>query len=723
MKHVKYFVLLLISFFAFSLNVFALDVDLLEVSIKATSDTIQVEEPTIHNKTIQSNIVFFNVGDYVIYQLDLDFDPTEYRIDSIEDDNHNPFIKTNYRIDKNTVYLSIEYENITSAPLNLGDLEVTIRLVDNHGNVEDVKLNPKTEQRQPVGFLIFIIVSLGVFLYLGKKKNLHKAFIFLAFIPVVVCAKQLFSIKVSLEHTNIGYIVRFHKGENVEGRLSNIVCYVGEECALPINTFEKEGFVFKGWASTENGTVEFEDNDDVYNLAFGGHYDLYPVWAAKYLVHFHGNGSSSGSMDSIECIYGDNCVLPSNEFSKPGYSLAGWASTEDGNVRYTNGETVTNLINGGEYDLYAKWTPNPYTITFNGNGSTSGSTSDAECTYDSSCTLSTNHYVRSGYLFLGWTTTPGGNVQYNDGQSVLNIAESGSITLYAKWMSIVNNFSYTGAVQTYRVLKNGNYKLQVWGAQGGYRSSSSYAGKGGYSIGTIHLTTSDTLYVYVGGSGGSGTNGCGTTICPGGFNGGGYRYKYYGGGGASDIRVNQNSLYARVIVAGGGGSDGATNKMGMYGGGSTGGSSTESYTANDLYCGKGGTQTYSGYSSSYTATSIATTGLNNNVFTYYGGGFGFGGGGVSLSSGFGGAGGGGWYGGSGTVPDSSVDDDRGGGGGSGYIYTSTTASNYPSGCLLNSSYYLTNASTTSGNSSFVSTSGGSEIGHAGHGYARITYIE
>lgn len=81
---------------------------------------------------------------------------------------------------------------------------------------------------------------------------------------------------------------------------------------------------------------------------------------------------------------------------------------------------------------------------------------------------------------------------------------------------------------------------------------------------------------------------------------------------------------------------------------------------------------------------------------------------------------GGWYGGAGSYPDSSQDDDRGGGGGSGYVYTSSTASNYPSGCLLDSSYYLTEASTIAGNSSIPATAGGNETGHSGDGYARIT---
>ena len=62
-------------------------------------------------------------------------------------------------------------------------------------------------------------------------------------------------------------------------------------------------------------------------------------------------------------------------------------------------------------------------------------------------------------------------------------------------------------------------------------------------------------------------------------------------------------------------------------------------------------------------------------------------------------------------------------GGSGYVYTSSTASNYPSGCLLNSSYYLTNSSTIAGNSSFVAPDGSNETGHSGNGYARITIID
>lgn len=269
------------------------------------------------------------------------------------------------------------------------------------------------------------------------------------------------------------------------------------------------------------------------------------------------------------------------------------------------------------------------------------------------------------------------------------------------------NYPYTGAAVE-ATLPAGRYKLEVWGAQGGYRSSSSYGGKGGYAVGTLALEEPTTIHTRVGGSGNTGKT-------AGGFNGGGKRGTYNGGGGATDVRIGTDDLLARVIVAPGGGSDGASNKQGMYGGGETGGSSTQSYGTG----GYGGTQT--GVSSSSWQTTAQSDSTTTQAGAYAG--FGFGGNGITRSSGYGGAGGGGWYGGSGSYPDSSGDDDRGGGGGSGYVYTAATAANYPTGCLLDAGYYLTDAQLIAGNAAMTSPDGTSETGHTGDGYARITAIE
>ena len=90
----------------------------------------------------------------------------------------------------------------------------------------------------------------------------------------------------------------------------------------------------------------------------------------------------------------------------------------------------------------------------------------------------------------------------------------------------VYNFEYTGAVQTFKVPATGNYKLEVWGAQGGdglnpenqYSNEIGYGGRGGYSKGVIKLSEGDLLFIYVGGAGQSYVRG---KHISGGFNGGG----------------------------------------------------------------------------------------------------------------------------------------------------------------------------------------------------------
>ena len=255
-------------------------------------------------------------------------------------------------------------------------------------------------------------------------------------------------------------------------------------------------------------------------------------------------------------------------------------------------------------------------------------------------------------------------------------------------INYTTNFTYTGECTTYIAKSDGYYNLEVWGAQGGNYNTTYVGGLGGYSKGIVHLEKGTTLYVCVGGQPQTVTTT--KTAVPGGFNGGGngfnrdYSSTYtYGqaGGGATDIRIGQNSLYARVIVAGGG--SGSNNRTSGYAGGGTSGVTGQS--------GYAGTQTSAGSGGSFGQGGSATTSGNNYKYGASGGGGGF------------------YGGGAGTSYSDSTNYDKYSGGGSGYVYTSSTASSYPSGCLLNSTYYLTIASTT-------------EAINTGNGKATITYI-
>ena len=102
------------------------------------------------------------------------------------------------------------------------------------------------------------------------------------------------------------------------------------------------------------------------------------------------------------------------------------------NTEFKFGDTLDDNI-----EIYAEWTPNTYTVTFNGNGATSGSMDVQDFVYDVKQALNENKYSRTGYTFIGWATTPDGNVKdpYEDQEIVSNLTadENGKVTLYAVW--------------------------------------------------------------------------------------------------------------------------------------------------------------------------------------------------------------------------------------------------------------------------------------------------
>ena len=254
-------------------------------------------------------------------------------------------------------------------------------------------------------------------------------------------------------------------------------------------------------------------------------------------------------------------------------------------------------------------------------------------------------------------------------------------------------------MQTFTAPISGNYKLEVWGAQGGtyFRSEhKTFGAGGGYSIGYRKLNISDKLYICVGAQGGdSYVNN--TTGGNGGYNGGGKGgdgYSGYGGGGggggATHIAITSNRgelknykdyyLSELLVVAGGGGGAGVTASCGR-GGGLNGG---DAHSGHNVYTIQGANQT-SGYAfgqgqDGKTKTTKAYWGVEGN-----------------------GGGGGGFYGGPACQTEGS-NSNCGGAGGSGYIGG------------------LTNGTTIAGDQAFPSPSGGTETGHEGDGYCIISWI-
>lgn len=140
---------------------------------------------------------------------------------------------------------------------------------------------------------------------------------------------------------------------------------------LPIPT--KKGYTFTKWTD--------KIGSEVSTIPAGskGLKEYTANWAANtYMVKFDGNGSTSGSMDTQDFEYDEEKKLTANSFTRS-YTITydyrgatggnekasdtlsaafnGWALTPDGDVEYTDQQTVKNLMKEDKatIDLYANW--------------------------------------------------------------------------------------------------------------------------------------------------------------------------------------------------------------------------------------------------------------------------------------------------------------------------------------------------------------------------------
>lgn len=175
--------------------------------------------------------------------------------------------------------------------------------------------------------------------------------------------------------------------------------------------------------------------------------------ANTYSVQFNGNGATDGSMANQDFTYDAAQKLTANAFTKTGYTFAGWATEATGAVAYTDGAEVSNLttVNNGTATLYAKWTPNQYTVTLDkqtsaeGYGGDEGTVANQTVTFDATLTTvsGTMPTAKDGWAFMGFYSAkdgggrrfidPSGNWVTNAGDTIRESkwVHAGDVTLYA----------------------------------------------------------------------------------------------------------------------------------------------------------------------------------------------------------------------------------------------------------------------------------------------------
>jgi uncharacterized repeat protein (TIGR02543 family) len=101
--------------------------------------------------------------------------------------------------------------------------------------------------------------------------------------------------------------------------------------------------------------------------------------------------------------------------------------------------------------LYAQWTENTYSVTYNGNGNIGGSVPTDATSYHNGDTATalgnTGSLVRTGYTFAGWNTAANGSGTGYTGGDTFAIGLS-DVTLYAQWTPIDYTVTYNGNTNT-----------------------------------------------------------------------------------------------------------------------------------------------------------------------------------------------------------------------------------------------------------------------------------
>ncbi len=191
----------------------------------------------------------------------------------------------------------------------------------------------------------------------------------------------------------------------------------------------RTGYSFGGWGTTSTDTSINYSPGDTYSS--NSSITLYAIWNRnKYTVSFNANGGS-GAPASQTKLYGLDMTLSSTVPTRSGYTFKGWGtSSTSTTASYQPGGTYTS---NSARTLYAIWesnAPTTYTVSYNANGG-SGAPASQTKTHGVTLTLSSTKPTRSGYTFLGWSTSSSAtSASYSAGGSY---STNASCTMYAVW--------------------------------------------------------------------------------------------------------------------------------------------------------------------------------------------------------------------------------------------------------------------------------------------------
>ena len=216
------------------------------------------------------------------------------------------------------------------------------------------------------------------------------------------------------------YTVTLHLNDGTIANGKDVTEYTyGTGATLPTaDDITRAGHTFEGWYEDENFSgspvTEISATDT-------GKKEFYAKWTLNtYTVTFDSQGGSK--VDSQAVSHGGTVTEPTAP-TYEGYTFGGWYTEAGCTTEYDFTTTVTESLT-----LYAKWTLNTYTVTFDSQG---GSKVDSQAVSHGGTVTEPTAPTYEGYTFGGWYTEAGCTTEYDFTTTVTE-----SLTLYAKWKDV-----------------------------------------------------------------------------------------------------------------------------------------------------------------------------------------------------------------------------------------------------------------------------------------------
>lgn len=209
------------------------------------------------------------------------------------------------------------------------------------------------------------------------------------------------------------------------------------EVTLNENTYTYNGYEFAGWSTKNNAkTAEFKDKATVSKLSAAdkGVVTLYAVWnkISTYTITYDANGGT-GTIATARDQELPYTTDSGSNFNRPNYILIGWSTDANATtIEYGRQDDITESTTS-TIDLYAVWRGVIHTVDFDPNGG-EGSMDTQIFEYGKEIPLNANEFDYEGHVFKGWSTSPTGDVEFEDKDIIDKITND--IVLYAVWEDV-----------------------------------------------------------------------------------------------------------------------------------------------------------------------------------------------------------------------------------------------------------------------------------------------